>query len=126
MGNGSFILGETQLAAVPIERASRELGGTAVRLLLEHGVGVFLFEEAGERPLQMAQGLLQGDAGHVVEERQFVGLLPAGEHAARIRIGHVAPLAGPCLATGFQCLVVYEARTAERTPEQVLLFGRPG
>lgn len=72
----------------------------------------------------MAQCLLQGDAGHVVEERQFVGLLPAGEHAARIRIGHVAPLAGPRLATGFQRLVVHEARTAERTPEQVLLFGR--
>lgn len=72
----------------------------------------------------MAQCLLQGDAGHVVEERQFVGLLPAGEHAARIRIGHVVPLAGPRLATGFQRLVVHEVRTAERTPEQVLLFGR--
>ena len=116
--------GETQLASVPFERAPRVFGGTAARLLLERGVGVLLFEETGERPLQMAQGLLEGHAGHVVEERQPVGLLPIGEHAARIRIGHVPFLAGPSLATGFQRLVVYEASAAECTPEQALLFRR--
>lgn len=75
-------LGQEQLPIAPTKGGTAELSRATVTLLLESRVLSPLGEEVGKRRLEMAQRLLQRDAGDLVEELHIVLPLPGGEHGA--------------------------------------------
>lgn len=119
-------LGEREFAAVavPFERASSVFGASAVGFRLELRIVAGLFEEVGERRLQVSQRLLQRNAGHFVHVRVFSCLLPCGKHGAGLDVGDVPMLDRPCGGAGFQGEIVDLPAAADRAPEQLFLLGR--
>ena len=83
-----------------------------------------MVEEIRVRLLQVTQCLLQGDAGHVVEEAQVFVALPLGEHPARVLEGDVPPVTSPRFGTQCQRLVVNKPSASQSASQQFLLLRR--
>lgn len=117
-------LGQEQLSITPTEGRTAELSRAAVALLLESRVFGPLREEVGERRLEMAQRLLQRDAGDLIEELQIVLLLPGGEHGTGLEIGDRLALRRPGCAASIQRPVVNQSHAPQRPAQERFLLGR--
>lgn len=117
-------LGQEQLPITPTKGRTAELSRATVALLLEGRVFGPLGEEVGERPLEMAQRLLQRDAGDLIEELQIVLLLPGGEHGTGLEIGDRLALRRPGRAASIQGPVVNQAHATQRPAQERFLLGR--
>ena len=114
-------LGEVQLAvAVPECRPGvRRRPGFLPRLV--PGVAGLLLPESGVCGLQVPQGLLERDAGYLVEIAEVVGVFPLGQHRGGLEVGDVFVPLVPRRGAGFEREVPYLTDAAEG-PEQ---FPRP-
>lgn len=117
-------LRQEHLPIAPTEGRTAELSRATVALLLEGRVFGPLREEVGERRLEMAQRLLQRDAGDLVEELQVVLLLPGGEHRTGLEIGDRLALRRPGRAASIQGPVVNQAHAPQRPAQERFLLGR--
>ena len=114
-------LGQGHLAAGEAECGASERGAPAVALALELGVAGPLLEEVGVGHLQVPQGLLERDAGHVVEEGQVGLFLPGGHGAVLGWVADGLLAVGPGFAPLGERLVVDQANAPERPAQEVLL-----
>ena len=87
MSSGSLIFASVS-APSRKRNADRVYSADSARLLprLEARVLGPLAEEVGERRLQVPQPLLERHRGHLVQEGQFLGLLPRRQHRRRLRV----------------------------------------
>jgi len=113
---------QEQFTVTRPEPRSREVGGLATIAALELRMPRTAGVEVRERNMLMPQYLLQRYRRHLVEERELVGLLPAGQRTIRLGIRRGLPFRrGPDLTLG-ERPVPHQADTAERSPQQRLLL----
>ena len=66
---GSIHLGKGKLFAVPLEGRGDVAGGLLTVAFLVGGIGRATFKEVTESAVKVAQGLLKGHAGHLIQPR---------------------------------------------------------
>jgi hypothetical protein len=118
-------LGELENAPLRVERESAlgVVGRLARILSLELRVACALGEEVGKRDLQVTQGLLQADAGHLVQPDVFRRCLQRRKRLVGFRVAHTLTGAERICAST-KCPVPDEPHAAERPRKMLLLLGR--
>ena len=116
-------LGQRQLTVREAKSTASKLGRTTGALLLEAGVLRPLGEEIGVGGLKVAQRLLNGNAGHLVEKSKLGILLPRGERSALSRVTDGFLARGPGFRTFMQRSVVDQAATPNSSTKQDFLLG---
>jgi hypothetical protein len=113
---------QRQLPIAPLEGRGGILSALLMAFLLELGILGLPLEEVHKRFVQMSQGLLCGDAGHLVEPRMRFLFLQVGQHGRGVTV--VYPLAVFVVGVGTlaQCPIVHETSTAKRLSKHVLLL----
>ena len=77
------------------------------------GVAGLLLPESGVCGLQVPQGLLERDAGYLVEVAEVVGVFPLGQHGGGLEVGDVFVPLVPRRGAGLEGEVPYLADAAE-------------
>lgn len=118
-------LGELENAPLRVERESAlgVVGRLARILSLELRVACALGEEVGKRDLQVTQGLLQADAGHLVQPDVFRRCLQRRKRLVGRRVTH-ALTSAERIGARPQRPVPDEPHAAERPRKMLLLLGR--
>src|SRR5258708_3986091 len=114
-----------ECAIVPLKSRCGVLSALLIALFLECGILGIALEEVPERLIQMAQGLLSGNTGNIVEPCAIILLFQLGEHGRGIAIIQAALLFVVCIRTQAQSPIIHETSTAKRLSKNLsLLIGR--
>lgn len=112
-------LGDEQHSSLDTEGIAHEPDRLLVVLRLESRVLAAFGEEVAERPVLVAECLLQGDVRHVVEPREF--LLDLGELGCGLRVVDTSAVQGILLAAPVKNVVPHKASAPERLRQQLRL-----
>lgn len=112
------LLGQRQarraVLGAPEHEAVRHVGrGLGAVLALVGGIPAALLEESGEAQLKMAQRLLQGDAGDLLEPGEIRVFLQQGQGGGDLVVAQGEMLVEPCVALEPQTPIVDVARATE-------------
>ena len=103
---------------VPTEGAPSELSASATALTFEGWIGCPFLEEVGVGRLKMSEGLLDRNAGHLVEEGKRGLFLPFGERSTLGKVSDRLLALGPGVPAFGDGLVTDEANASKGTAEQ--------
>lgn len=116
---------QVSIRGVPFERATGIFGGLPAALLLKVRIPIYLIEKGAEGRLKMAEGLLDRNAGDLVEPGEIRSLFEISEHRRGLDIIDAHLILEPRINANAKHPVVDKAAGTEDTGEhRSLLFAR--